>query len=356
MSYQVVEGDPVFHRHVISGLWKENLPVWSEQIFTWFYNNNPIGSPVTWLIKEPREGRFVGCCSIYPRVIYVNGLRRTVAVATGFAVDNKHRVLGPAVKLQRAVVANYEQHGFDFILACPNKHSEPIFKRLKYKEVGQTQRWVKLLSFENKLKLALRNRFLSMVLETLLSSAVRLYDVFLHISHCRSFELRVLNSIPKNDQDFQSLWERSELTGQYHSCHRSADYLRWRYLEKPARKAEILVVRPKGQQIIVGYCTFYFDMASSVVEILDIFAVSTDALASTLVCLCALARGKKAKSVSLAVLGGAKIYTLLRRLGFVLREPAKKVFLMQRDSLALPGGDALTLEDSWLICRGDLDV
>jgi len=116
-----------------------------EQRREWFYERNPLSSPVTWLAVDTTTGEIVGCASILPRRIRFDGELLTAGLMSDFVVSPKHRTAGPALIMQRALLEQSHQHGFALIYGYPNEKALPIFKRIGVKVVGNATSWHKPL-------------------------------------------------------------------------------------------------------------------------------------------------------------------------------------------------------------------
>ena len=97
------------HKTALVKLWTDNMSdggiaAVAEQRVSWLYQENPLGPALTWLVKDDASGAVVGCASLYPRSVSVRGEVVRAGIGIDLAVDKAHRVGGPAVILQRAVV------------------------------------------------------------------------------------------------------------------------------------------------------------------------------------------------------------------------------------------------------------
>lgn len=138
------------YKDIIVDLWKKNLSNGSDERFEWLYKKNPLGPAVTWLAKLEATGEFVGCNSVYPREIIVNGRRFKMGIVIDFAVNKQYRVFGPALQIEKSIVLNSKAAGFDFIFAWPSPASIGVFTRAGYKAIGEVTHYVKLLKTEDK--------------------------------------------------------------------------------------------------------------------------------------------------------------------------------------------------------------
>lgn len=157
MGYEAFEAQVDEHADDIKRLWATSLsdPRIADVVdrrMRWLYHESPDGPARTWLVSVEGTGDVVGCASILPRWLTVDGRRVRAGLLCDFAVDPAHRVLGPAVKLQRALAEGSLDAGFEFLYGRPNQAALPVFKRLGFTVVCEDVPWVKLLNLEFKLR------------------------------------------------------------------------------------------------------------------------------------------------------------------------------------------------------------
>jgi hypothetical protein len=146
--YSLVPGDPREHKREWLGLAERNLPFaiqGREARYAKYYEDNPLGPAKFVLARDGTTDAFVGMAAIFPTQLRVFGQLVPAAVAGDFAVDDGHRGLGPAIPLQRAAVAALGEYGLACAFGYPNKDSEPITRRVGYKDLGPLTRYVKVL-------------------------------------------------------------------------------------------------------------------------------------------------------------------------------------------------------------------
>src|SRR5260221_2980409 len=100
MDYLITPDAPC-DRSTILELWGRNLPTAAAGRYAWMYEAGPAQS---WLARTA-DGAVVGSTGLMAREMKFGLTRCRVGQAIDLNVDSDHRTGGPALKLQRAVVA-----------------------------------------------------------------------------------------------------------------------------------------------------------------------------------------------------------------------------------------------------------
>jgi hypothetical protein len=143
-AYAIEEPDPERDRDELLRLLTGSLPGFGEARFAKYYERNPCGRPVVRVAR--RDGAIVGSAALHPVEVVVEGEVVPAAVAGDFAVAPAHRVFGPALALQRAVLEGGRSRGFRFVYALPNVEAGGVLARVGYGELAPLVRHVRVLS------------------------------------------------------------------------------------------------------------------------------------------------------------------------------------------------------------------
>ena len=135
----------------VIGLWLSNLgtPEHAPDKFRWFYEESPLGKPLTLLLQCAHDRtqetvELAGVASAGTRSFVIRGEVVTAGVLVDMTVTSGHRTLFPALKLQKAVreaglAACRLLYGF------PNAKAAPVFQRVGYRKLGMIHRYVRVL-------------------------------------------------------------------------------------------------------------------------------------------------------------------------------------------------------------------
>ena len=343
-AYEIREADPVSDRAHILEVWNANLKAHSaaqhEVRYDWTHRA-PTGGARHWLAF--RDGRPVGTAGLNLRQVAMHGKTLLAGLAVDFAVDRMHRLMQPALSLQKAVFAtlNADVH---LIYGLPAMAALPVFERQGYKRVGVLRRYVKVLRTK---------RFLQAAggAKKKLAHFSSVIDV---VAWLRSAETwrglragRSLQRIDEFDAQFDELFSR--LRGLHEVIGiRDARFLRWRYSECPLQLYETLGLFDGGR--LVGYVTWY-GSDDQQHRVVDFMTDGADGAAEDLlVGLNRIARQQGAASIAFEFFGGDALEPCLRRFGFVSRE--------SNIPLIANAANAETFDplSHWYFTRGDENV
>lgn len=346
--YTVCELDLKKHKDAVLSIWKNIIPPIPETKYSWMYEENPYGPAVGWLLLHS-TGEAVGMVSLFPRGVHIYGSNRMAAVAGDFVVNTAHRTLGPALMLQKMVVANREKHNFDFVYGFPNQQAELVLQRAGYRAVGQPIRMTKVIRSHYYLS----RQISSPMLVTVLTPVIDL------ILRCTSKEMRRrADSMLKCavlldfDERFDRLWEQvsQEITI---AAHRKTDYLRWRYVGCPYMKYFIYAVMDKSTSHLLGYLIWYARATSTFIA--ELWTVNQPGIIEYLLSeFLRCQRRQNIDSVSISYFGRQGFMKKLREYGFAMRDVGQSVCVLT-DSDAPWLSQLLTAENVCLF-EGDADI
>jgi predicted N-acetyltransferase YhbS len=354
MTYATHELNLDVHRDALARLWTENMSdpaiaaVVHERI-RWLYDQNPEGPPTTVVIEDDRDG-VVGCASVMPRRVRVAGREARAGMLCDLAVARRHRVGGPALMLQRALIEAARRARYDFVWGYPNKNSLPICKRVGYTAVAESSSWVRPLRTAPFLRHYARPAA-ARAGGALLDASLALVEggaaLALAAGREGAHEARF-------DGRFDALWERGApaygVTGA-----RDAAFLRWRYEAFPSARHYTFGLTSRRSGALTGFVT-YRGLGGGRAGVVDLFcddpARELDAL---LLRYLGAMRAAGYGSIVLDLIADERFYARLRRLGFV-RRPATRPLLVQPLSLEGEALEAVVDARRWYMIDGDLDV
>lgn len=317
-------------------------PAYDTARFDWLHTRNPAGPGRFWMAVDLATGETVGTAAAFPRLFSVRGCEERGWVLGDFCVSDRHRSLGPALKLQRSCLDLAADARTPFCYDFPSRAMMTVYQRLRITPRGQMRRLVKLLRIEHKLAeltgLPGVARSIGGVLDGFRALRRRLPTT------SRGLSLD-LHSGPFGEE-FSQLAEHESAS--YGIClKRSAAYLNWRYRDNPTAAFEIVTARRQGR--LVGYAVFTRDGAGA--TLVDLFGSQERRILAVLVrAASAVARQRGGASLSVSLPDSHPWVGLFRRLGFARREATP--FMLS----AATGSSVDTAIDSELfLMSGDRD-
>jgi hypothetical protein len=213
----------------ISGLfelWDAVYPGVLARKFEWLYRNGPAGPARVWVIRAS-DGAVAGAATVFPRQVRVEGVARRAGLAGDFLIHPGHRVLGPAMSLQRRICADATKDWVEFLYGFPNLTAEGIFLRAGFTPLARRMRWVMpIRTAANFLELS-GGATWGPVAAPVADQALR----FGRWISGRTPGIRYRESSEVDDR-FEQIWNHNSRLAKV-AIERSATYLRWRYLDAP---------------------------------------------------------------------------------------------------------------------------
>lgn len=344
MSYSLTLPDQHRCRDEILQLWSRNLPDATGDRYRWLYES---GVSRPWLL-ETEDGECVGSAGRMTRNFCVAGQPITTGQAIDLNVDRAHRTIGPALALQKGVIANLEADSLRFIFGMPSPDAVPALKRVGYKIVGELQRWTLPIRLVRQLLKLTESPTLTRLITppAELAWSVRLLR---RPFVSGKFELYT----GPFDERFDDLWNRCRelvpILGD-----RSAAYLNWRFANCPDLPYQTLILnRPNGRGL-EAYCQFYLDEGSLCIS--DILAPTEKQQQRMLECVLRYARRNHIHDIQIVYFGVPSFGDMLKRIGF-LRRPYSRPFMVYTTPKSLPpAGVDLYSPASWFITKADSDT
>jgi hypothetical protein len=331
MAYKALSLNLEAHRDRLLSLWKENMSDQrigevAEQRFPWYYSENPAGRPTTSVLLDETTNQIVGTGSFYPRRIVINGKPVWMGVLADFVVDGAHRAAGAAVTIQRSLVNSSRAAGMDLLAAYPNRTAESIFKRIGYKPVGKSDRWIKPLRSQKQIAKRVPYPVLARTAAGIVDLGLSAWD---HKRICAlSRSTRALREIYLDacDARFDRLWESAKneytITGE-----RTSTYLQWRYGDFPSLRYRFFALTDAAGENILAYLTFFIN-AENCAIVGDLFTVEPGVTVDALLLRFSVAERKAGRStICLDYLGSSALGERLKNMGFHHRPTERSLFV-----------------------------
>jgi len=344
-------------RSALTALWSENMSDRrianvAEARLRWFYEENPVRPPRTFLSVHGDAAQVIGCGSTFTRQMWVKGQPLLAGIPCDFAVSKRHRLGGAAIGIQRALVDGSRAAGMEFLFGFPNKASLPILKRVGYQVVAGARGWVKPLRSLYKLKTYFKNPLVAKAASLVVDPGLRVLDRARQPLRRDAWRGEILEEA---DGRFDTLWERAR--GRYKLVgEKSSSFLNWRYTAFKTRRHLFFALIERETELLAGFVAY--SVENRKVFIADLFATDAEGIVDLLLLQFA-SRMRREGHVSIFVNCAASpgFEMRLKRLGFVpaTYEERSVVVYFEKDApQALI--DTVAAPDSWLMFDGEMDI
>ncbi len=353
MAYRAQLTDLAEARAPLVKLWTENLPVVGDPDakLDWFYRDAPSGHGEAFLLRAD-DGAAVGCAGLSTRELVYGDQVIRAALLADFAIDKHHRSGLPALVLQRAVKRHVEAH-YALSYGFPNDHAVAIHRRTGYRELGKMARFVRVLRhgafLQRKYGWRRRSRFGG----ALADGALIATSFTRALPQATRFVLRWETEF---DARWDRLWDVAAGQRRVIACHRSAAFLRWRFLHKPDDRHTIAALMSRGsRERLAAYAVIKDSGSLEVARIADVFGESMEALDALFGLLVPMLYARGYGSIEFRYLGHDRVRELLARHWFSFRNTDRTVILAPAPGCAVDPaivGDA----SAWFMTDLDEDT
>ena len=348
MSFTVHRFSDVKDKEALLALWNSNHKEHLGRAYEWAYENNPAGKAMGFLARSDEDHACIGCSAAYPRRFSFLDTSLRGLIARDFLVDEKHRILGPALALMRELTSAVEEKGVDFIYAYPNAKAEPVMKRAGFTCLGSWTKMVKPMGITRRL----RNRRipwrLARVISRVCATALRLRDTETWFWSRGGF---IFEEITTFDERLDTLWKESKSRFQVMG-ERTSEHCTWKFLKCPSTQFTVFAMFSPDRAVLKGYIASCID--ENAVDIRD-FVLPRDEKATRILLAHFLRHVRKMSpdSVVVAFLENEGLRNLFRRYGFRERPAKRRVYCcFSRNTLkSFPG---LKEARNWLLLGSDV--
>lgn len=301
--------------------------------YDWYYNCCPVKNGKVWLLRKASDNKIVGVSGLIYRNFIIKGMRRIGGLGVHTYIDEKHRVLGPALMLQRKVI-EYAEKTADFYYGFPSDKAEAMLKFMKLKKIGEFNRYTKYNDIPNFLESGIPSG-LSNVIIRLTEIPYRFANTILSQFHInknyRSFRTKnVAHIIP-----FLNEFHKNHIDG----GERDKTFLKWRYLDNSMKKFEIFYIcNPSADNRIEGLIIYRWNRLEIQIYDLLMLDMNDKKLFKNLICNFERYFLKRASKIYLAVIDlgyGIKYGEWLKELGYIPKKAIGSVwFKTDNDEVA----------------------
>ena len=349
MGYSIIQSKPDECRDEILNLRKENFPEWEAKKYDWYYRDNPYGPALCWVARGGTDDSVVGSTAVFPRRVSVGDNSLIGGITGDFGVSKKHRVLGPAVMLQKAGIAAYNEKSIDFLYGYPNKGAELIQKRVGYKIIGHPVRLVRMLASRKYIDGKIKSGIMSSITSSVVDVGLKVFSR--ENLYRRDKDLQVDDS-DSFDNRFNDLW--SKASNQYPVLgERTADFLNWRFSKCPFRDYKVFILSRKSSNQILGYIVYY--ISGGRLYITDFLTENDDSVISIILPeFLRFNKSRKLEAISFFYFGNDKITQCFKRFGFFERLDSTCIAVYAPDDMEY--SSILNERGNWYFTEADNDT
>ena len=354
-TYRVGRHDASAVGNILLRIWSANLtPRANPRDKLQWYQDAPAGSTTVFLLEcdtPGGAGTYVGSGGLRLREFTRGKGRLKAALFADLAVQKEHRTVRPVLILQRAIREYTRQH-FHFAYGFPNRSAVGVYRRLGYHDLGLFPVYVRVLRHAFYLRRRLKIAALAGVAGAVLDGLFALPRFIRPGGSPASLKLEWLRDV---DERFDALGEECgrqwPLLGE-----RGAQFLRWRFLEKPGPPCEIAALVERDTAVLRAYAIVRRQGdGSGPAQVLDLLGATEHELDHLLRLLTRGLRDRGAAAISLRFFGTGRIERLLKAHGFRRRVAAKPTWVVV--DVGEEGRDDAQLRDAeiWYLTEADRD-
>jgi hypothetical protein len=213
--------------------------------------------------------------------------------------------------------------------------------------VGETERFVKLLRTENKLRLHIKSQVIARLVSKILDFGIKIFSREAGFKNKLSLSVETPDCF---DERYDELWSKSASQFKIIGV-RSSTHLNWRYVDFPGRPHYIFSLVNSNREVS-GYLVYYIE--KEVCYIVDMFFADFHVLDALLCGIIKYCRKNGFISISVLYMGSDSITERFKKWGFHLRQSGSKVLVYcGKDH---PFGKILYDKNCWHILEGDNDI
>ena len=324
MAYSILQADIDIDKdkEILTQLWRRNFGQVPEGRFKWIYENNPSGYPTCFLVKHSETGSVVGSFSLFPRTIFIHGKSVQALISGDLVVDQKHRVIGLAIKMIKSAISMCDRNASGVLLGVPNEKSYGVSLKAGSEILGDVCEMTQVLRTYSYIRRHIHFPFMARVLSSLLDLKFRFRAKGLFRARKNNYTIEVARGFNERfDELWEKLFEKYSFIGE-----RTSRFLEWRFSQSPYNEYKVFILASGRNMPLLGYVIFCVD--GEKVKIADIGFDGTDRSFTELLSSFSLhQRAQGVESISLSIAGHPKLINLLEHMGYSLRSRKRKVLI-----------------------------
>ncbi len=251
MAYHIeLTENPANYRKQIVRMWREYLPDTPAERYKWLTAGNPAGKTKWFLALDDQTKDLLGFMTLLPKQFHYKGNDVLFGIMGDFVVEKRKRGFGPGMRLPKHVLEQAKNLGFSLVYTIPYYGSQKHIERAGFMLKIQLRWFIKPLLFNEYLKNPLLVRFLN--------TGIRVFDracnaLFLNPFTLKGNYFKITDDI---DTCFDKFWTKMKSMDHVVLGSRDTHYLTWRYLQNPLMKFQMLALRRKGLEELLGYVIY----------------------------------------------------------------------------------------------------
>jgi hypothetical protein len=318
----------------------------------WLYEQNPSGPVQTSLGVHAESSETIGCGSLVPCALHLGGNSDDsiqAGILSDLAVVAKHRTAGPAVKILRAVAKRGIESGYDVLYGAPNPKSNPIFKRIRFRLVGEVSSWVKPLQSVRNVSQFAPSPAVAKVAAFFVDRALQAYDWSMQIGDMR-WHRGALADRP--DERYDALWQRAP--SHLVTVAKTRSYLDWRYGRYTTRTYRFFEMSDlRGE--LRGWVSFAVKEGTVLVG--DLHCDLEPDLERLLFAFAERMRAEGYRAIGIDYLGNERLKRALVAQHYFPREADNRpLFIRLGPNVPPEIADRLGHPNNWMLLEGGLDI
>lgn len=223
----------------------------STDRYEWLYLANPHGRALSWLAIENASGTPLGVTSMFPRKVVVNGRVRIGSIGGDCYVMPAARRSGLATRLHQASFKEMNARGVEFMYGPPWAKNLRALVRAGSTEVATYREYSRLLTSNAAIlgMSAIIPQALHRIISPRLMARLTLSPYQALQRLCGADEDGcALEPAERFGDEWQAFFEDA-VAGYSTCCVRDADYLNWRYIDRPigSHDQEAMVLRHRAK-------------------------------------------------------------------------------------------------------------
>ena len=192
------------------------------------------------------------------------GRRISGAVSTATVTDKKARGKGLFTKLAKRVFTEIETDGCKLVFGFPNSQSiNGFIKKLEWFEIAKFPLLIKPVNFSPFLNKFLGNKPLTVFLSFFMNRVYKFgFKLFNGWGQNRS--IRIVTDVEGFSEEFNKIWKSCFASSKI-AVAREFAYLKWRYIDKPFSKYDIVIAVDENNEILGKFAIYfkYFKIAEN---------------------------------------------------------------------------------------------
>ena len=320
-----------------------------DKHYRWLYEQNPHGHALTWLSIHEDTEKIIGCTSIFPRKMWLNGQTVLGCCGGDTFIDPKFRRQGIAKGLHDMSLDDMRKNGIRFHFGFPVSANLGAFLKAGAYHPGD----FKSIRFISGAEAILKKINLPHNLMGFFAKGIDLcfkpyFKTVLSRGKSPLGELRVMQHC---DDKFDELID--EINPLFKICGaRDSEYLNWRYFKNPLQAHTLISYEKNGE--LHGLAAL--EMRGSECVIFDFFARPTDLLVKDFICrIVEYGIHNGAKAVSTIINPSGPYVQCFKNCGFYSRFGVNKplMVLTEHDD---PNVEEMQKLSNWYLSYSDQDM